>query len=86
MDSEHSLCDCRTWCSDGRPPITEHHRDCPKHHLESEALALVSDLIRAIEGWAADADGVHPDAWKAYCNALVFVGDFRRLTVVLKHN
>jgi hypothetical protein len=77
-------CECKTWCSDGRPPLTEHHRNCPKRNLEAESVALVSALIKGIENWSADEDGVHPDAWDAYCRAIVFVGDLAKLKVVLE--
>lgn len=30
---------------------------------------LISNLVKSIELWAADEDGVHPDAWDAYVNA-----------------
>ena len=41
-------------------------------------------LIKGIECWAADEDGVHPDAWDAYCQAIVFVGDLAKLKRVLE--
>lgn len=75
-------CECKTWCRDGRPPLTEHHRNCPQRNLEAESLALVSALIKGIECWAADEDGVHPDAWDAYCRAIWFVGDIAKLKMV----
>ena len=77
-------CECKTWCRDGRPPLTEHHRNCPKRNLEAESVALASALIKGIENWAANEDGVHPDAWDAYCRAIVFVGDLAKLKVVLE--
>jgi hypothetical protein len=77
-------CECKNWCRDGRPPLAKHHRNCPAYDLESESLALVTALINGIEGWAADEDGVHPDAWDAYCQAIVFVGDLAKLKRVLE--
>ena len=32
--------------------------------------ALLADCVRAMRKWAADEDGVHPEAWEAFCNAL----------------
>lgn len=77
-------CECKTWCAHGLPPLTHHHRNCPNRNLESECLELVSSLINGMENWAADADGVHPDAWYAYCRAILFVGDLDKLKVVLE--
>jgi hypothetical protein len=77
-------CECKTWCGDGRPPLTQHHRNCPARNLESESMELVSSLIKGIENWAADEDGVHPAAWDAYCRAIVFVGDLAKLKVVIE--
>ena len=74
-----SECECKTWCRDGLPPFTEHHRNCKNRNLEAESVALVSALVKGIENWAADSDGVHPDVWDAYQKALVFVGGFKKL-------
>lgn len=76
-------CECKQWCRDGRPPLTEHHRDCPNRNLEAESVALASALIKGIESWAVDDGGVHPDVFDAYCKALVFVGDLAKLKMVL---
>ncbi len=75
---------CKNWCRDGSTPITEHHKRCPNYNPESDSIILVSELIRGIEAWASDEDGVHPKAWDAYLHALVYVGDLDKLHRAIK--
>ena len=75
---------CCNWCRDGRPPITKHHHSCPHYNLEGESVALVTSLIKGIEAWAADGDGVHPELFDAYCRAVTFAGDLAKLKRILE--
>lgn len=77
-------CKCKGWCSDGRPPLTNHHRHCQSYDPVGDALALTAALIKGIEDWAADCDGVHPDAWDAYCRAVLFVGDLAKFKSLME--
>jgi len=72
-------CECATWAFTGHPPVTSHHRNCPQYDPDGSAVRLVSALVAGIEAWANDEDGVHPEAWDAYCAALVFIGRFDKL-------
>jgi hypothetical protein len=72
-------CECLNWCRNGMPPITEHHPRCKLYNLEKESVVLVTDLIKGIEAWASDEDGVHPELWPAYLQALYFIGDSKAL-------
>lgn len=72
-------CDCLNWCRNGMPPNTEHHPKCSLYNLEKESVVLVTDLIKGIEAWASNEDGVHPELWDAYCLALYFIGDYKAL-------
>lgn len=51
--------------------VSGHSTQCPKHHEAHAAAlaALLSDLCRGVECWAADEDGVHGDCWPAYRKA-----------------
>ncbi len=72
-------CPCSQYCRDGSLPLTEHHPQCEKYNLESESLELVNKLIRGIEQWGADEDGIHDDVYDIYCKALVFTGQLNKL-------
>ncbi|MCB1771607.1 MAG: hypothetical protein KDJ31_18210, partial [Candidatus Competibacteraceae bacterium] len=37
---------------------------------------LIYDLVRGIESWAADEDGVHDECWKAYERAKQALGEW----------
>ena len=63
-------CKCMTWGNDRlRSLIDIHHHNCPKRDVEASAIALIGDLIKGMESWAQDEDGIHPDAWNAYQRA-----------------
>ena len=70
---------CRNWCRDGILPLTEHHKQCPQYNLEADSVTIVLALIKGIEDWASEEDGVYPKAWDAYCQALAFVGQMDKL-------
>ncbi len=44
-----------------------------KHHAP-DALRLIGDLVKGMEAWARDEDGVHADAWGAYVTARTVIG------------
>ena len=52
---------------------TSHHPKCPKGWPQ-EARELIAALVKGIETWAADEDGVHTDAWSAYVAAQAALG------------
>lgn len=76
------ICECLTWCSDGRAPFISHLKGCKHYNLERDSIDLVKSLIKALEDWAADEDGIHPDAWNDYLKALIFIGDFKKFNKV----
>ena len=81
-DSEFGLCDhcacsecgCLGRTRDGTfPLLLTHHPDC--RHFARELRNLVTNLVRGIEQWAIDADGVHPEAWEAYQAGKLAIGE-----------
>lgn len=46
-----------------------HHPKCKHAKTIPEIRELLDNLIKGIESWAADEDGVHPDCWSAYVEA-----------------
>lgn len=70
------VCECQQWAWRIEPPVTRHHPQCKQYDLKNEAMALVRDLVKGMEAWAADEDGIHREAWDAYKRGKVFVGQF----------
>lgn len=71
-------CDCLTWGSENIMHSllgNGHHERCPHHVPHVGALDIIRDLVRGMEEWAHDEDGVHPEAWKAYQQAKLLLGD-----------
>lgn len=69
------LCECKNWARNGMLPFTEHHANCPKLNLSKESVQLVKRLVKGMEAWGQDCDGIHPEAWEAYKAGKVFVGE-----------
>jgi hypothetical protein len=38
-------------------------------HENQLLRTALGDMVDAMSKWAAEEDGIHPDAWKAYVNA-----------------
>lgn len=73
-----TACSCKNWASTDLffVILTGHHENCPKANIKKSSKALIQDLVRGMEHWAADEDGVHPEAWKAYTRAKSVIGEF----------
>lgn len=69
LELASSPCECQNWCREGQKIITKHHPRCSKYSLEDDAKELITDLLRGIEAWSSDEDGVHPESWEAYKRA-----------------
>lgn len=70
-------CPCRYWCHTQlrHQLLTGHHDQCPHSPKPlDKALELIADLARGMELWAADEDGIHAEAWKAYRKAKALEG------------
>ena len=62
-------CECVNWCSSdvGMVMLTGHHERCTRRGDDSRTLRkLVVDLVRGMEKWADEEDGVYGEAWDAY--------------------
>ena len=73
-------CKCAMWGRDnsGTQLYLTHHPNCDQYHPEEEIRELLQQLIKGIEAWAADEDGVHPDCWEAYRRACDVCGQWGR--------
>ena len=74
-----SRCECTTWAREPHHFFTEHHPRCPNGDSEAEKDNMIVSLVEAIERWAMDEDGVHPDAWEAYQRACWMMGKTCRI-------
>lgn len=71
------MCECANWCDVNvqHRLLTGHHENCCKSPKATEkALDLIMLLADGMERWAADEDGIHPDAWEAYRRAKALEG------------
>lgn len=78
-DCSPAACECSQW-ADVRGEsriLTGHHENCPRRPDPlGKALDLIANLAHGMECWAADEDGIHPDAWEAYRRAKALEGVF----------
>lgn len=67
-------CNCasRTHCGDF-PLLLGHFPDC--RIFGSHVREMIEGLVRGIESWAADEDGVHPECWQWYKRAKMSLGE-----------
>lgn len=67
-------CNCENRARDGSfPLLLAHLPDCP--HFGEHLRELIEALVRGMESWAADEDGIHDAAWDAYVNAKTAIGE-----------
>lgn len=67
-------CECINWArTDGW--LTKHHPGCKKYDLKTDAIEIITALVRGIESWASDEDGVHNNCWEAYQRAKFCIGE-----------
>ena len=48
---------------------------CAKYDPKGDAIEIITSLVRGIESWASDEDGVHDDCWEAYQRAKFYIGE-----------
>ena len=70
-----TLCKCADWGGERRALWTKHHPHCFEYDPIADANELLIALMRGIEAWAADEDGVHPECWEAYRNTKLLLGE-----------
>lgn len=68
------LCECLTWARTEGFAFA-HHTRCPQFNLDRAVRALVAPLVRGMEAWASDEDGIHPEAWDAYVAGKRAIGE-----------
>ena len=69
-------CECMNWERPGHLPLTEHHPNCPNYNLSKESVEVVRGLVRGLELWGSEEDGIYPAAWDAYKRGKVCIGEF----------
>ncbi len=68
-------CECSNWARTGQRFITRHAPTCAHYDPESDAREIIDGLIRGMDAWASDEDGIHPEAWDAYRVARAATGN-----------
>jgi hypothetical protein len=71
-------CECANWTSrrlDIRL-LTNHHESCPKGDVMGSAKSLIRALVKGLEAWGAEEDGIYPEAWEAYKRGKAVIGEF----------
>ena len=68
-------CECWSWARPASSLLTSHHPKCSKYDLEAELVPIIRDLVKGIEVWASDEDGVHYKCWDAYEKAKYLIGE-----------
>lgn len=77
-DPEGFRCACENWASRDSmmTALAGHHENCEKRPDDRKVLTkLIAGLVRGMEFWASDEDGIHPQAWGAYKMAKMFLGE-----------
>lgn len=65
-------CECSGWAMECLWDTNEHHPSCSKFSARNERyfiVKLLQDLIKGIDEWASDEDGIHQEVWEAYKRA-----------------
>lgn len=79
MHLEPTNCECASWC-DMHPDVrllTGHHENCPKCGNPFDAAKdLIRELVRAMESWGCEEDGIFPGAWEAYKRGKAVIWEF----------
>lgn len=73
--NDFSCSECGQWAQSSGMIMKEHHRNCSKYNLEEDLVSLIKKLLKGIESWAGDEDGVHPECWNAYKEAKIRLGE-----------
>ena len=71
-------CGCTLWASHdlGRMILTGHHENCHESpSVMDSTRELLTKLVRGIEYWASQEDGVPDEIWDAYAQAKAIIGE-----------
>jgi len=52
---------------------TDHHQNCKKYDTEGDAKKVIEALLKGVEVWANDEDGIPDHCWVAYQTAKHFL-------------
>jgi hypothetical protein len=71
-------CECANWTSRRLDIslLTNHHESCPKGDVMGSAKSLIRALVKGLEAWGAEEDGIYPEAWEAYKRGKAVIGEF----------
>jgi len=69
-------CECANWARDGSLPILSHHHRCEHYRPIPELVEIIQNLIKGIESWGSEEDGIYDGCWVAYEKAKIIVGQY----------
>lgn len=76
--TDHKPCPCEFWCSTRLDIVllTGHNENCvhSRDRLE-KAEDMIRSLVRGIESWAAQEDGIPDSMWDDFCKAKAVLGE-----------
>ena len=74
-------CECKNWATTNLWYVNMfgHHPHCGFRPDSSSQFLIMREIVKGLtcgmEAWAHDEDGIHPDAWEAYCKAKMILGE-----------
>lgn len=79
-------CECINWCRTNHKFGTEHHNNCPHYlsEIQTKSKDLLTKILKHFREYCNEGDGIPPEAWEDYKQALIFIGDFDRFLKCLE--
>ena len=62
---------CREAFAESKYRLGQPSPNCSQYNLKDELVSLIKRLVKGIEDWGCDVDGVHPACWDAYKEAKI---------------
>lgn len=76
--TEKPPCECLRWCSTRTDVLmlTGHHETCPQSPgVLAASKLLIEKMVRGIEDWASQEDGIPDGLWDTYTHAKAVLGE-----------
>ena len=72
-------CECVNWCDAdfAHRMLTGHHASCKNSpDALKRAKELIKELVKGIEAWGHEEDGIYEPVWEAYKKGKSVIGEF----------
>lgn len=67
-------CKCENYCRSNSKILTKHHKHCTQYDPEGDAREVILALLKSMELWGAEEDGIPEFCWDIYRDANCFIG------------